>query len=187
MKEIRLHGRGGQGVVLSARILASAAILEGKNAQAFPNFGPERRGAPVVAYCRISDDPIITREPILNPDIIVVHDPLLLRTVLVGNGLKSGGKVILNSCFSPEEASRRYGFKDCILVTVDANEISQRILGVTITNTAMLGALLKAEPFVSQDSLVEEIKKALGRVADKNVKAFMEAYAQARMAEIVAT
>lgn len=182
-----MHGRGGQGVVLSARILASAAILEGKNAQAFPNFGPERRGAPVVAYCRISDDPIITREPILNPDIIVVHDPLLLRTVPVGNGLRRGGKIILNSCFPPEEASRRYGFKDCVLVTVDANEISQRVLGVAITNTAMLGALLKAEPLVSRDSVVEEIKKALGGAADKNIAALEEAYMQAKVAEIVAT
>lgn len=187
MKEIRLHGRGGQGVVLSAKILASAAIEEGKYAQAFPSFGPERRGAPVVAYCRISEDPIITREPILNPDVIVVHDPLLLRSVQVGRGLKSGGTVILNSCFPPEEASSRYGFTDCILVTVDANEISLRVIGTAITNMAMLGALLKAVPLVGLETLEEQIRRFLGRVADKNIAALEEAYHQARVAEIVAT
>lgn len=185
MKEIRLHGRGGQGVVLSAKILASAAIEEGRYAQAFPSFGPERRGAPVVAFCRISDEPVATREPILEPDIIVVHDPLILRTVAVMEGLKKGGLAILNSCFPPETAAEKYGFKDCVLATVDASEISIRILGSAITNMAMLGALLRVEGLVSLDSVTAQIEKKLARVADKNIAAFRAAYEEVRVAEIV--
>ncbi len=185
MKEIRLHGRGGQGVVLSAKILASAAIEEGRYAQAFPSFGPERRGAPVVAFCRISDEPVITREPILEPDIIVVLDPLILRTIPVKNGLKKGGLAVLNSCFPPEQAAERYGFTDCVLATVDANEISIRFLGSAITNMAMLGALLKAEPVVSLESVIAQIEKKMGRIADKNIAALKEAFEEVRVAEIV--
>ena len=111
MTEVRFHGRGGQGAVTSAELVALSAIDEGKYAQAFPSFGPERRGAPVVAFLRVSDHQIRVRSKVYNPDIVVVLDPTLLDIVDVAAGLKPGGMVIVNTAKTVEQLRQQYGFK----------------------------------------------------------------------------
>jgi len=143
MIEIRFHGRGGQGAVTSAELLALAAIGEGKYAQAFPSFGPERRGAPVVAFCRIDDERIRIRANIYEPDIVVVLDASLLTIVNVAAGLKPNGLVVTTSKDSPEKVRETLGIKTRV-AAVDAVKIAREILGVPITNTTMLGSLVRA-------------------------------------------
>jgi pyruvate ferredoxin oxidoreductase gamma subunit len=180
MIEIRLHGRGGQGAVTSAELLALAAIKEGKYAQAFPSFGPERRGAPVVAFCRISDKGILLRAVIHRPDVVVVLDPSILRLVDVGNGLKAEGVLVTNTRFSPEEIKKELGLKSRV-ATVDANRIAQEELGLAITNTTMLGALLKASEVVDKGAMIEPLQERFGRLAERNIKAFERAYKETKI------
>jgi pyruvate ferredoxin oxidoreductase gamma subunit len=180
MIEIRLHGRGGQGAVTSAELLALAAIKEGRYAQAFPSFGPERRGAPVVAYCRISDEQIKVRAAIEKPDLVLVLDPSILRLVNVSNGLKADGFLVTNTRFSPEEIKNELNVKTR-LATVNATAIAREELGLPITNTTMLGALLKASEVVDKGSLIEPLQERFGRIAEKNIKAFERAYNEARL------
>jgi len=180
MIEIRLHGRGGQGAVTSAELLASAAIKEGKYAQAFPSFGPERRGAPVVAFCRISDKGILLRAVINRPDIVLVLDPGVLRLVDVGHGLKIDGILVTNTRFSPEEIKKELGLKSRV-ATVDANRIAQEELGLPITNTTMLGALLKASEVVDKEAMIEPLQERFGRLAERNIKAFERAYKETKI------
>lgn len=139
MIEIRFHGRGGQGAVTSAELLALAAIEEGKYAQAFPSFGPERRGAPVLAFCRISDQPIKIRANIYEPDLVVVLDASLLKIVNVAAGLKPGGLLVTTSSDSPERLKQDLKI-EYRLGVVDAVKIAREILGLPITNTTMLGS-----------------------------------------------
>jgi len=165
--EIRWHGRGGQGAVTSAELLAQAAINEGKYAQAFPTFGPERRGAPVVAFVRIDNDkPIRVRAEIEEPDIVVVLAAELLRVVDVASGLKASGILVLNTPKAAEEIIKEFSFK-WTLATVDATRIAREMLGVPIVNTAMVGALLKAAGVTKLESLLEPLKHRFGRLADK--------------------
>lgn len=180
MIEIRLHGRGGQGAVTSAELLAQAAINEGKYAQAFPSFGPERRGAPVVAFCRISDDPIRLRTNIYHPDLVLVLDPSILRLVNVSGGLKADGALITNTKYSSAEIRQELGVKHR-LATVDASKIAREELGVPITNTTMLGALLKTRELVPVDSLIPPLEKRFGRIAARNINAFKRAYKEAEI------
>jgi len=180
MIEIRLHGRGGQGAVTSAELLALAAIKEGKYAQAFPSFGPERRGAPVVAFCRISDERIRVRSVIAHPDIVLVLDPSILRLVDVSNGLKPEGVLVTNTRFSPEEIKKELGVKTR-LATIDATKIAREELGLPITNTTMLGALLKASEVVDKGSMIEPLQERFGRIAERNIKAFERAYKETRI------
>jgi pyruvate ferredoxin oxidoreductase gamma subunit len=180
MIEIRLHGRGGQGAVTSAELLALAAIKEGKYAQAFPSFGPERRGAPVVAYCRISDEQIKIRAAIDQPDIVLVLDPSILRLVDVSNGLKADGILVTNTRFSPKEIKKELGVK-ARLATVDATRIAREELGLPITNTTMLGALLKAAEVVDKGSMIEPLQTRFGRIAERNIKAFERAYQETKL------
>ncbi|MDZ7582281.1 MAG: 2-oxoacid:acceptor oxidoreductase family protein [Deltaproteobacteria bacterium] len=175
MIEIRLHGRGGQGAVTSAELLAQAAINEGKYAQAFPSFGPERRGAPVVAFCRISAEPIRLRTNIYHPDLVLVLDPSILRLVNVGAGLKKDGALITNTKYSSAEIRKELGIKHK-LATVDASKIAREELGVPITNTTMLGALLKTRELVPVDSLIPPLEKRFGRIAARNINAFRRAF-----------
>ena len=174
MIEIRLHGRGGQGAVTSAEILALAAIEEGMYAQAFPSFGPERRGAPVVAFCRIDDKPIRLRTNIYNPDMVMVLDPSILRLADVSAGLKKGGILVTNTKYSPAELRKELGFT-ISLATVNATRIASEELGLPITNTTMLGALLKAREIVSVEALIGPLEKRFGRIAAKNIKAYRRA------------
>lgn len=180
MIEIRLHGRGGQGAVTSAELVALAAIKEGKFAQAFPSFGPERRGAPVVAYCRISDEQIKVRAAIVKPDIVLVLDPSILRLVDVSNGLKADGVLVTNTRFSPEEIKKELDVKTR-LATVDATGIAREELGLPITNTTMLGALLKVSAVVDKGSMIEPLQERFGRIAERNIKAFERAYKETKL------
>ena len=174
--EIIWHGRGGQGAVTSAELLAQAAINEGKYAQAFPAFGPERRGAPVVAFVRIDNDkPIRVRAEIEEPDIVVVLAAELLRVVDVGSGLKASGILVLNTPKAAEEIIKEFSFK-WTLATVDATRIAREILGVPIVNTTMIGALLKAAGVIKLESLLEPLKHRFGRLAEKNINAMQRAY-----------
>ncbi len=175
MKEVRLHGRGGQGGVTSAELVAIAAIDEGKYAQAFPSFGPERRGAPVAAFIRVSDKVIRTREKVYHPDIVVVLDHSLPSLVNVAEGLKEDGIVILNTALSEEEVRKEFGLT-CRLALVDANTIAAEVLGLPITNTTMLGALLKATEIVGKDALEEAMDRRFGRIAEKNKAAMHRAF-----------
>ncbi len=182
MVEIRFHGRGGQGAVTSAELTALAAIEEGKYAQAFPSFGPERRGAPVMAFVRVSEQPIRSREKVYNPDIVVVLDPSLLQIVNVEAGLKDGGLVILNTKKTLDEIRSETGIK-ARLAIVDASKIAMETMRVPITNTTMLGALLKAAGLMSIDALRAPVQHRFGPIAEKNLKACVRAYEETTVEE----
>ena len=181
--EIRWHGRGGQGAVTSAELLAQAAISEGKYAQAFPSFGPERRGAPVLAFVRISGrEPIRIRAEITQPDAVVVLDPGLLSIVNVISGLKENGILVINTKKSFKDIAAQFKAK-CRLAKVDATAIAREILGVPITNTTMVGALVRASGVVELESLVEPLKNRFGRLAERNVNAMRKAYEETEVKE----
>jgi pyruvate ferredoxin oxidoreductase gamma subunit len=180
--EVRWHGRGGQGAVTSAELVALAAINQGKYAQSFPSFGPERRGAPVLAFLRVSPEPIRIRTDIYQPAIVVVLDPSLLRTVNIASGLKENGKIIINSKKSPQEIKAEFGFKHPV-ATVNATTIARELLGVPITNTTMIGALLKIAPLVSLNSMTEPVQHRFGRAAEVNLKAMRKAYEEISIGE----
>lgn len=177
LKEIRIHGRGGQGGVTAAELLAKAAFKEGKWVQAFPFFGAERRGAPVKAFARIADEPILIRSQVYNPDYVIVLDHTLLEVVDVTEGLKKNGIVIVNSTKKPEEIA----IKEHRVATVDATSIALElqllVAGLPILNTPILGAFAKATEEVKLESVVEAIKETWpGAAGEKNAKAAMLAY-----------
>jgi len=173
--EVRWHGRGGQGAVTSAELLARAAINEGKYAQAFPSFGPERRGAPVLAFVRISSEQLKIRSEITHPDVVVVLDPGLLSIVNVAAGLEADGVVVINTKKSAEQIKKEFGINSS-LATVDATKIARELLGVPITNTTMVGAVIKATEAVKLESLHEPLKHRFGRLAERNINAMERAY-----------
>jgi pyruvate ferredoxin oxidoreductase gamma subunit len=184
MVEVRWHGRGGQGAVTSAELVARAAINEGNYGQAFPSFGPERRGAPVLAFLRISTGhPIRVRAEITEPDVVVVLDPGLLPLVKVTAGLKPDGIVIINTRKPVEQIRQEFGI-NWTLATVDATRIAREVLGVPITNTTMVGALLKATGLVKLESLVEPLEHRFGRLAERNAKAMRRAYEETVVKEL---
>ncbi len=176
MIEVRFHGRGGQGAVTAANILAVAAFKEGKDVQAFPIFGVERRGAPVAAFLRMDDEPIDIKTQIYEPDVVVVLDPTLLEVVDVGNGLKKGGTVIINTKKSKDE----FDFGDAKIETLDATRIAiSNKLGTEtnpIVNTAILGAFSKATKMVGMDAIKEAIIENAPVKKDENVKAAFESF-----------
>ena len=181
--EIRWHGRGGQGAVTSAELVAQAAINEGKYAQAFPAFGAERRGAPVVAFVRINcDEPIRVRAEVAEPDVVVVLDPSLLRVVDVASGLKARGMLVVNSKKQPEQIKKEFGFNRS-LATVDATNIARELLGVTIVNTSMIGALLRTTGVVKLESLFGPLRQRFGRLAERNIDAMKRAYEETSVKE----
>lgn len=179
MKEIRFHGRGGQGAVTSAELSAQAAISQGLYAQAFPSFGPERRGAPVQAYLRISNEPIRLRTKIINPDIVVILDSSLVKSGEPLKGLKEGGLVVINTNMDEENIRRIFsGFK---VAYVDALKIAREEIGAPITNTTMLGALIRASEIFPLGALEEPIKEKFRNVAQKNINAYVRAYSETRI------
>ncbi|HOK07591.1 MAG TPA: pyruvate ferredoxin oxidoreductase subunit gamma [Syntrophales bacterium] len=180
MIEIRWHGRGGQGAVTSVELLALAAIEEGKYAQGFPAFGPERRGAPVMAYNRVSDKPIKIRSGIYHPDVVVVLDPSLVGLVNVTDGLKENGLLIVNTSKPPATLREQLKYKGRMAV-VDATAIAREELGVPIANTTMLGAVLKATGVLKMESLEGPIEERFGKIADKNKRAMKRAYEGVKM------
>ena len=181
--EIRWHGRGGQGAVTSAELVAQAAISEGKYAHAFPSFGPERRGAPVLAFVRISSrEPIRIRAEITQPDIVVVLDPGLLGIINVTSGLKENGVLVINTRRSFEDIEARFKTK-CKLAKVDATSIAREILGIPVTNTTMVGALVRATGVVKLESLVEPLRQRFDRLAERNIKVMQKAYEETMVKE----
>ena len=177
MFEIRIHGRGGQGVVTAAEMLSLAGFREGRHAQAFPSFGSERTGAPVVAYCRIDDKPIRLREPVQRPDALIIQDPTLLHQVDVFAGLKPGGCILVNTSrtFAELGLSGLTGkFKTC---AVPATELAMKHFGRPVPNAALLGgfsAFSGILHFASVSAAIEE--KFSGTLAIGNVAAAREAY-----------
>lgn len=182
MIEIRWHGRGGQGAVTSVEMLALAAIEEGQYAQGFPSFGPERRGAPVAAFNRVDNKQIKVRSGVYDPDVVVVLDPSLVGLINVTEGLKQDGILIVNTGKSPEEIKEEVGF-DGAVAAVDASRIAWDELGVPITNTTMLGALIKATGLVKIESAKPPLKHRFGRIAQKNIKAMERAYNELKIAK----
>jgi len=180
MFEVRLHGRGGQGAVTSAELLALATINEGRYGQAFPSFGPERRGAPVVAFFRSDDKQIKVRTEITNPDLVLVLDPSILRIVKVTAGLKDDGILVANTKYTADEIRKELGLQ-CKLAVVNATRIAFEELGIPVTNTTMLGALLKAKPIVDPDSLIGPLQERFGRIAEKNINAFKRAMGETEL------
>lgn len=190
MFEVRIHGRGGQGVVTAAEMLSVAAFLEGRHAQAFPSFGSERMGAPVVAFCRITDKEIRLREPVMEPDAILIQDPTLLHQVDVFAGLKQAGYVLLNTNRSFEAL----GLSDFIsgrpaerLCTIAATEISLKHIGRPIPNVPLIAGFAALSGLIRLESVHKAIaEKFSGKVADGNIAAATEAYnlIKAGMAEV---
>lgn len=181
--EIRWHGRGGQGAVTSAELIAQAAINEGKYAQAFPSFGPERRGAPVLAFNRINNEkPIRIRAEITQPDVVVVLDPGLLSILKVTSGLKEQGIVIINTKKTAEQLRSELALKGR-LVTVDATRIARELLGIPIVNTTMIGALIKATNIIKLESMNGPLAKRFARLAERNFRAMERAYQETVIGE----
>ncbi|MBI4632458.1 MAG: 2-oxoacid:acceptor oxidoreductase family protein [Deltaproteobacteria bacterium] len=175
MIEVRWHGRGGQGAVTSVELLALAAIEEGKYAQGFPSFGPERRGAPVAAFNRVDGKQIKIRSGIYHPDTVVVLDEGLVGLVNVAEGLKPEGVLIVNTAKTPAEVRKTIKFKGKI-AAVDATAIARKELGVPITNTTMIGALVRLTGIVKLDSLKVPVEHRFGRIAIKNLTAMKRAF-----------
>lgn len=176
--EVRWHGRGGQGAWTASELLARAAIAEGKYIQSFPEFGPERMGAPVTAFTRISTEPIKAHCAVYSPDVVAVLDPTLLKAVNVADGLdEEGGNIIVNTKDNPVEVRKQLKSNAGKVWTVGASDISLKILGMSITNTAMLGAVARVTGIVS----LETIERMIGErfkadVAAKNFAVVKEAY-----------
>ncbi len=182
MLEIRWHGRGGQGAVTAAEVLAIAAFKDGKFSQAFPHFGVERRGAPVMAFTRIDDKFIRLREHVYSPDYIIVLDPTLIEAVDVTQGAKENSVVIVNTQSSPEEIKERLS-KDIAVKTVDATSIALEVLGRPFVNMPMLGAFVKASNAVSLEAVKEAIMEKFakkGELAEKNAMAAERTYKNLR-------
>jgi len=183
MLEIRWHGYGGQGAVTAAKLAAAASLREGKHFQAFPEFGPERRGAPLQAFTRIDDSPIRIFSNVVNPDVVVIMNYTLIGKIPVTDGIKDDGIIIANYFEKPDKLRVRLGLDEDIakIWTVNATEISQKILHRPIPNTTMLGALTKASKFVSYKTMLETINEAFLEkynqdVAELNKNAFKEGY-----------
>ncbi len=178
MLEIRVHGRGGQGAVVASKALAVAVAHEGRYVQSFPEFGVERRGAPVYAFTRIDDKEIFVRSKIYNPHHVVVLDPTLIEAIDVTDGLEKGGWIVINSMKKPSEFTQLA--KDYRIATVDAYTIAIKYrLGPKtspIVNTAILGAFVKVTGVVKLPSLLEAIKEMVPIKPEDNAKAAEEAY-----------
>lgn len=181
MFEIRFHGRGGQGAVIASEILADALFKEKKYVQTFPEFGVERRGAPVQAFLRYDDKQIKIRYKVYNPDHIVILDKVLINQIPLFNGMKNDGWAIINSNFLPEH----YSDKGCSIATCDATSIAIKYqLGPKtspIVNTAMLGALIRVLPIVTPESIEKSIKEFFKSKSEQNISAMREAYNKTRM------
>jgi 2-oxoacid:acceptor oxidoreductase gamma subunit (pyruvate/2-ketoisovalerate family) len=182
MEEIRFHGRGGQGAVIGSEVLAYAFFLEGKYVQAFPAFGVERRGAPVTAFCRVDDAPILLRNQIYEPDHIVVLDATMLENVPVTNGLKKGGLVVINGRGRPESYKDLLGEDFCIWAVDAAGVAREHRLGSAanpIVNTAILGAFVKASGLASLDAVQQAIEAYVPAAKEANRSAAAAAYERA--------
>ncbi len=179
--EVRWHARGGQGAVTASRFLSASASRENKHFQGFPEFGTERMGAPIQAFTRLSNDRIYTHEQVQSPNAVVVLDETLLEVVDVTAGLKSGGPLIINTKKSPKEIRAELNPGDYKVYTVDADTIAREEVGRPITNTAMVGALVKVTGLVNFDAVRAELISMFGTrfkksVVEGNVRALERAH-----------
>ncbi|MFH1791391.1 MAG: 2-oxoacid:acceptor oxidoreductase family protein [Candidatus Omnitrophota bacterium] len=184
--EVRWHGRGGQGAKTASQFLAEAALDAGKFIQAFPEYGPERAGAPIRSYTRVSDARIDIHSPVTKPAVVVVIDPTLLDAVDVTEGLGENGVLLVNTPDTPDAIREKTGFKSGKVATCDATKISLETLGVPMPNTPMLGALLKIVPMVPLESIDEQIKhKFLKKIGEEktnaNLKGVKRAYEEVKV------
>jgi 2-oxoacid:acceptor oxidoreductase gamma subunit (pyruvate/2-ketoisovalerate family) len=179
--EFRWHGRGGQGAWTASELLARTALYEGKYIQSFPEFGPERMGAPVTAFTRISTEPIRIHCAVYEPDVVVVLDPSLLKTVPVTSGVNENGIIIVNSVDEPAKVRENLKTEKGKIWTIPATQIALKILGMPITNTAMLGIVARATKIVSLESIEKIVKERFRPdLAEKNFAVIKEAYQEAK-------
>ena len=182
MVEIRFHGRGGQGTVVASKILADALAKEGNSVQAYPEFGVERRGAPVYAFIRIDNKTIYDKSRIYNPDHVVVVDPTLVDVIDITEGLKDGGLILINSDKKPEEFKFPKKFR---VATINATGIAVRhklgSLAAPIVNTAIVGAVVKLLNLTKLESLLQAIREGISIKPEDNVQAAREAYELAKV------
>ncbi len=183
--EIRWHGRAGQGTVSAAKVLADTALAAGRFVQAFPEYGPEREGAPVRAYNRIAKVPFSIYCEIEHPGVVIVIDPTLLNTVDFQEGATENTAYVINSPLQPAEVKGKYGLGDNPLYTVDATGISLEVLGKNIPNTPTLGALARATGVVGLEGLLENVKEVFGKklspeIIDKNLQVVRRGFQEVR-------
>jgi pyruvate ferredoxin oxidoreductase gamma subunit len=187
--EIRWHARGGQGAKTASTLLAESSMAAGKYVQGFPEYGPERMGAPIKAYNRIGDAPITIHSNVENPDVVMVLDPTLIGPVDVTEGLKPDGIIIINTTLSPEEVKQKLGSDKFKVATVDASGISTECIGRDIPNTPMMGALLKLVEILPFDNFLARMREDLsvkfrGRenIVEGNIEAMRRAFEEVKWA-----
>src|SRR5574340_1130896 len=186
MIEIRWHGRGGQGTVTAAKVLADACLSGGRNVQAFPEYGPERAGAPLRAYNRISSKELRMHCPVLNPQIVSIVDATLLDSINVADGATEDAIFLVNTSKNPEEIRAKLKAKpEQKIFTVDATKIAIDCIGRALPNAPMLGAICKATNIVSLDNLLEDVKKSFGKkfsqkIIDGNLEAARRGYGEVK-------
>ena len=181
MKEIRWHGRGGQGAVVAARVLGASFIWEGKSAIAFPKFGFERRGAPVVAFTRVDDKLIREKTQVYHPDCLIVVDPRLMQSVDVFDGIKADGILVVDS---PEPKREQYHHNLRLIGTVDATTIALEEIGRPITNTCMLGAFARTTNWVHLDSIIVCLEEYFsGTALERNINCAKRGYKETKTTE----
>ena len=176
-----MHSRGGQGAKTAAQVIAEAVIEEGEFAQAFSEYGPERSGAPMKTFLRISKKPIRIYCDVESPNMVVVLDPSLLLSVDVLAGLADDGIVLVNTCEDAEEIKKKLSKKNCKVYTIDAKGIAMRVIGKDLPNTAIMGAIIKLVPLIPYEHAVEETREMFGKkipedMVNKNVEALKEGY-----------
>jgi pyruvate ferredoxin oxidoreductase gamma subunit len=183
--EVRWHGRGGQGAVTASKLLATSALAEDKYIQAFPEYGPERMGAPIQSFTRISDEPIKIHCHVTNPDMVVVLDPTLIGTVDITEGLSEDGIIVVNTSESPAQIRKKLNLKGRKIFTVDASKIALEELGRSLPNTPMIGALIRATGLLKLENVINDIKdkfsgKFSQKIVDGNVNAIKRAYQEVK-------
>jgi len=182
--EIRIHGRGGQGAKTAAQLIVESAMDQGKEIQAFPEYGPERTGAPMVTYAKISDKPIISYQPVLKPDVVIVIDPTLFERVDVAAGTDKDSVLIVNSTESADKIKKKTKFLGKVY-TVDATGISIKNIGRNLPNTPMIGALIKVTGVIELKSVLEKVKntfqKKIGEEKTQaNISSIQDAYKEVK-------
>ncbi len=184
MTEIRWHARGGQGAKTAATLVAAVALEEGKYSQGFPDYGPEREGAPMRGYTRISDTPVRVHSAIYTPDIVVVLDSTLLDSVDVTEGLKKDGMVLVNTPEPPAKLREKLGIESAKVYTVDASAISIEEIGRNIPNTPMMGALMKVMPILKIETILADVEKKFkskgDRIVQGNFRAIKRAFEEVK-------
>lgn len=187
MIEVRWHGRGGQGAKTAALLLADAALGDGKYVQAFPEYGPERMGAPVQSFNRISTEPISLHSGVTSPQIVVILDPTLIEVVDVTQGIKEDGVVLINTAESPQSMRPKLNIQGRKIYTVDASRISQEEIGREIPNTPMLGALVKVTGVIDSKNFLADTRvklekkfKSKPEVVEGNIRAIRRAFQEVK-------